>query len=98
MTILDRIAESTRARVARDRAILPLPVLKKRIRECGEPFVFERVLRRPGLSFICEVKRASPSKGIIAKTYPYMDIAQAYEEGGGGCHFGFDGAGVFYGQ
>ena len=44
--------------------------------------VFERALRQPGMSFICEVKKASPSKGIIAEDFPYMDIAKDYEAAG----------------
>ena len=44
--------------------------------------VFERALRRPGMSFICEVKKASPSKGIIAEDFPYVDIAKDYEAAG----------------
>lgn len=44
--------------------------------------VFERALRRPGMSFICEVKKASPSKGIIAEEFPYMEIAKDYEAAG----------------
>ena len=44
--------------------------------------VFERALRQPGMSFICEVKKASPSKEIIAEEFPYMDIAKDYEAAG----------------
>ena len=44
--------------------------------------VFERALRQPGMSFICEVKKASPSKGIIAEEFHYMDIAKDYEAAG----------------
>lgn len=44
--------------------------------------VFERALRQPGMSFICEVKKASPSKGIIAEEFPYMEIAKDYEAAG----------------
>ena len=43
---------------------------------------FERALRQPGMSFICEVKKASPSKGIIAEEFPYMEIAKDYEAAG----------------
>ena len=43
---------------------------------------FERALRHPGMSFICEVKKASPSKGIIAEDFPYVDIAKDYEAAG----------------
>lgn len=45
-------------------------------------FPFEVALERAGMSFICEVKRASPSKGLIAPEFPYMDIARAYQEAG----------------
>ena len=45
------------------------------------PF-FEQALREPGLSFICEVKKASPSKGVIAEDFPYLRIAQEYEAAG----------------
>jgi indole-3-glycerol phosphate synthase len=45
-------------------------------------FPFEEALRAPGLSFICEVKRASPSKGMIAPSFPYLAIAGEYEEAG----------------
>lgn len=44
--------------------------------------VFERALRQPGMSFICEVKKASPSKGNIAEDFPYVDIAKDYEAAG----------------
>jgi indole-3-glycerol phosphate synthase len=45
-------------------------------------FSFEAALKKPGISFICEVKRASPSKGIIAQDFPYLDIAREYEGAG----------------
>ena len=46
------------------------------------PVPFEQALRAPGLSFICEVKKASPSKGVIAKDFPYVEIAKEYEAAG----------------
>jgi len=46
------------------------------------PLPFESAIAAPGLSFICEVKKASPSKGIIATDFPWLKIAQDYEEAG----------------
>jgi indole-3-glycerol phosphate synthase len=82
--ILNKIAESTRRRVGADKIRLPLAALKKQA-EALEPrgdFPFEKALSAPGLSFICEVKRASPSKGIIAADFPYLQIAREYEAAG----------------
>ena len=83
MTILDKIAERTTLRVARDKELLPLDELKRRaLRLPKGDFPFESALRRQGLSFICECKKASPSKGLIASDFPYLDIARAYEAAG----------------
>ena len=46
---------------------------------------FEKALRKPGLSFICECKKASPSKGLIAPEFPYLQIAKEYEAAGADC-------------
>ena len=54
----------------------------ERSREGGCAYPFERALAREGISLICEVKKASPSKGLIAPDFPYLDIARAYEQGG----------------
>lgn len=83
-TILDTIAAHTRERVAADKAQLPLEELKERCREMGEPGdnSFLTALKKPGMSFICEIKKASPSKGIIAENFPYLDIAREYERAG----------------
>ncbi|MCD7948127.1 MAG: indole-3-glycerol phosphate synthase TrpC [Oscillospiraceae bacterium] len=78
MNILDEIVASTLPRVAREKAAgLPEPKAPPR-----KPFHFEENLRAPGVSFICEVKKASPSKGVIAADFPYLDIARAYERAG----------------
>lgn len=83
MTILDKIAERTKLRVARDKKILPPDELKQRaLRLPKGDFPFESALKRPGLSFICECKKASPSKGLIAPDFPYLEIARAYEAAG----------------
>lgn len=46
------------------------------------------------MSFICEVKKASPSKGLIAAEFPYVQIAREYEAARSGCNFRTDGTGV----
>ena len=48
-------------------------------------FSFEKALRKYDIAFICECKKASPSKGIIAENFPYLDIAQEYEQAGADC-------------
>lgn len=45
-------------------------------------FRFEKALRERGISFICEVKKASPSKGLISPAFPYLKIAREYEQAG----------------
>jgi len=83
MTILDKIAERAKLRVERDKKILPLDELERRALSLPKgDFPFETALKRPGLSFICECKKASPSKGLIAPDFPYLDIARAYEAAG----------------
>ena len=85
-TILDQLADYARLRVAADKEILPLDTLKGMLADGAlpvrEPFAFERVLKQPGLSFICEIKKASPSKGVISEGFPYLDIARDYERAG----------------
>ncbi len=85
--ILDAIAAYARRRVAADREARPLEELKARCQALGPGKIgrFEGALKGPGMSFICEVKRASPSKGLIAQDFPYLDIAKAYEAAGADC-------------
>ncbi|WEV59241.1 indole-3-glycerol phosphate synthase TrpC [Bifidobacterium sp. ESL0728] len=91
--ILQRIAAKTRERVAEEKAQTPQDLVAAQAREVnsrkvavGETgdaaFPFERALKAPGMSFICELKQASPSKGTIAQDYPYLDIARDYEKAG----------------
>ena len=83
MTILDRLAEHARERVAQNKARVPTAELRQRALAMPRGnFSFENALRKPGLSFICECKKASPSKGLIAPDYPYRQIAEAYEAAG----------------
>ncbi len=82
--ILDEIAERTRQRVAEEKAAVPLAEMKKRAlaMDANTGFPFKRALGSDDISFICEVKRASPSKGMIAEDFPYLDIARDYESAG----------------
>lgn len=84
MNILKEIAERTEARIAERKKTLPLQELMVMAASCDATnnFAFERALRADDISFICEVKRASPSKGIIAADFPYLDIAKEYASAG----------------
>lgn len=86
MTILDQLAEHARARVARAKASLPLDEIREQALALPKgDFAFEAALKKPGISFICECKKASPSKGLIAPDFPYLEIARAYEAAGADC-------------
>lgn len=82
--ILDEIAAKTRERVALNASAHPVEELKQRAysMEYNTGFPFEEALKKDGMSFICEVKKASPSKGVIAEDFPYMQIAGEYEKAG----------------
>ena len=91
MTILDEIAAKTRERIAlqkRSTAEADLHEVVKEIlakeksegKNAGKEF--EKALAKDGMSFICEVKKASPSKGVIADDFPYLEIAKDYEKAG----------------
>lgn len=82
--ILDEIAAKTRLRVERAKEKVTLEEMRERAeaREADTGFPFEEELKKPGVSFICEVKKASPSKGIIAKDFDYLSIAREYERAG----------------
>ena len=86
MTILDKLAEHARERVAEAEKIHPLDEIKAKALALpkGE-FEFEKALRKDDIAFICECKKASPSKGIIAEDFPYLQIAQEYENAGADC-------------
>lgn len=81
--ILDTIAAATRKRVFAAKEIKPLNRLREQALALPKgDNVFERALKKDTMSFICEVKKASPSKGLIAPDFPYLDIAQEYETAG----------------
>lgn len=83
MTILDELAAHARERVAAAKREKPLEVIRRQALALpkGE-FAFENAMKKPGVSFICECKKASPSKGIIAPDFPYLEIAKEYEAAG----------------
>ena len=73
-TILDTLADAARARVEENKKKKPMEVLKKEAKSltADTGFPFEKALAAPGISVICEVKKASPSKGLIAPDFPYL--------------------------
>ena len=83
MTILDKLREHAKERVAIAKRKLPTDEIKRLAAALPKgDFTFEKALNRPGISFICECKRASPSKGLIAAEFPYLTIAREYEAAG----------------
>lgn len=84
MNILEEIAEKTRGRLVEEKKKAPLDEIRKQAEKMASDtgFPFEEALKRPGISMICEVKKASPSKGLIAEHFPYIEIAKKYEEAG----------------
>lgn len=85
MTILDQLADHARERVEQAKKNIPLEEIKGQIPSSNEKFPFEQALRKPEISFICECKKASPSKGLIAPEFPYLQIAKEYEAAGADC-------------
>ncbi len=84
MTILDTLADHARARTERNKVRVSFDKMKKLALSMNEDtgYPFEKALGAPGISFICEVKKASPSKGLIAAEFPYLSIAREYEAAG----------------
>ena len=82
--ILETIAEATRKRVAAEKEKCSFAEMKEKATAMNPDtgFPFEQALKKPGMSIICEVKKASPSKGIIAEDFPYLEIAKEYEMAG----------------
>lgn len=86
MMILDKIVASTRKRVEQEKAQHSFEEIKFQALSLNPRtgFPFEKMLQTDGVSFICEVKKASPSKGVIVREFPYLEIAREYERAGAG--------------
>lgn len=81
--ILEQLAAYARTRVEQAKAVRPLADIKAAaLAQPKGNFAFEKALAQPGVRFICECKRASPSKGLIAPVFPYLDIAKEYAAAG----------------
>lgn len=86
MNILDELAEYAKVRVKEAKKFRPLDVVKtEALSKPKGDFEFEKALKKDGMSFICECKKASPSKGIIAQEFDYLTIAKDYEAAGADC-------------
>ena len=81
MNILDQLAEHARERVACAKRQRP-DIRREALALPKGDFPFEKALSGPELAFICECKKASPSKGLIAPEFPYLDIAKDYAAAG----------------
>lgn len=85
--ILEELASEARRRVAAMGREVPLETMRRMAESAPRPegFPFEAALSSDGMSFICEVKKASPSKGVIDPVFDYMRIAEEYEAAGASC-------------
>ena len=87
MNILEKLAELSRERVRAEQALIPEAELHAQAQALGRGNgeAFLAALTKPGISFICEIKKASPSKGLISPDFPYLKIAGDYERAGADC-------------
>ena len=85
-TILDKLADYARERTEEAKRIISLNDIKSMAFDMQkDDYSFEKALKKPELSFILECKKASPSKGLIAPDFPYLQIAKDYEAAGADC-------------
>lgn len=83
MNILEQLAAHAKERVALAEQACPLETIRQKASRMKKgDGRFEKALKKPGLSFICECKKASPSRGVIAENFPYLQIAREYQEAG----------------
>lgn len=86
MTILDQLADYAKIRVAEAKKNISAEEMKAKALSLPKGnFEFEKALAGEDIAFICECKKASPSKGLIAPDFPYLEIAKAYEAAGANC-------------
>lgn len=86
MTILDQLADYARERTELAKRKVPLDTIQRQALSLPKgTFAFEHALKKNEISFICECKKASPSKGLIAPDFPYLQIAEEYEAAGADC-------------
>ncbi|MGI6108852.1 MAG: indole-3-glycerol phosphate synthase TrpC [Eubacteriaceae bacterium] len=92
MNILIKLAEESGQRVAAARKTVSDEEIRHRAvlaslekRRAGRGWIFEKTLAQPGTGIIAELKKASPSKGLISEEFEYLDILSRYEEGGASC-------------
>lgn len=83
MNILDELSSYAKERVRAAKLCYPVEEIKERAMSLPRgTFAFEKAMQGPDISFICECKKASPSKGLIAEDFPYLEIAKEYEKAG----------------
>ena len=82
--ILDNLVAATEKRIQREKENCSLSEMMQMAEQMqnADPFRFRKALSGPGMHLICEIKKASPSKGLIASDFPYLDLARDYEEAG----------------
>lgn len=82
--ILQKLADATRQRISRDQLTVPQNEMEQLAREmpADQTYPFAAALQKPGISLICEVKKASPSKGVLREDFPYIEIAHTYAQAG----------------
>jgi indole-3-glycerol phosphate synthase len=88
--ILEKLGEAAKKRVAAQKELVSEDEMREKAEsirsaekaEHAPEEPFKKALAKDGISFICECKKASPSKGLIAPEFPFVDIARDYEKAG----------------